>query len=124
MPDTAGFDISGFPGVQLGLLYLIGLVVLLLCIWGVIKIAEANRDRAKTPQEKLMGKLGRVLSPIGPTQQGKIHVFGEIWDALADDESQQELIQPPAEVRVVGINATDSQVLRVIPLSRSGLETD
>ena len=111
-------DISGFPVLQLGLLYFVGLVVLLLCIWGVIKIAETNRFRAKTPQEKLIGKLGRVLSPIGATQQGKVHVFGEIWNALADDGMDEELIHPPNEVRVVGIDTTDSQVLRVIRLSR------
>jgi len=111
-------DISGFPGLQLGLLYLVGLIVLVLCIWGIVKIAETNRHRAKTPQEKLIGKLGRALSPIGPTQQGKVHVFGEIWDALAEDVSEQELIHPPTEVRVVGIDATDSQVLLVVRLSR------
>jgi len=111
-------DISGFPVLQLGLLYFMGLVVLLLCIWGVIKIAETNRFRAKTPQEKLIGKLGRVLSPIGTTQQGKVHVFGEIWNALADDVLDEELIHPPDEVRIAGIDATDSQVLRVIRLSR------
>lgn len=111
-------DISGFPGLQLGLLYLVGLIVLVLCIWGIVKIAEANRHRAKTPQEKLIGKLGRVLSPIGPMQQGKVHVFGEIWDALADDASEPELIQPPAEVRIVGIDETDTQVLLVVRLSR------
>jgi len=117
MPETQ--DLSMLP---VGWVLTLILIVLVLCIWAIAKVTEANQHRARTPREKLIGELGRVLSPISATRRGKVKVFGETWDAQAvESESPNdspELLHPKEEVRIVGFDAVDSQVLLVSRLQR------
>lgn len=112
------------PGIKdllllpLGWLLLLILLVVGFCVWAIAKVAEANQKRALSPQEKLIGELGRVLSAVSPEQPGKVHVFGEIWDALPENMADFEPIAPQTEVRIVGIDAIDPRILRVTRLRR------
>jgi membrane protein implicated in regulation of membrane protease activity len=113
MPDTQ--DVSLLP---LGWTLVLILLFMVLCVWAIVKISEANEKRALSPQEKLIGELGRVLSPITPHQPGKVKVFGETWDALPENSADSEPIAPQTEVRIVGIDAVDPKILRVARLLR------
>ena len=59
----------------------------------------AQRRPAVTGIAGMIGEAGRAVTPIGPTQPGRVAVHGEIWDATA--------VQPVAEgarVRVIAID--------------------
>lgn len=113
MPETQ--ELSNLSPVWL--LVAIALVILL-CAWAIKKIMDASQQRALTPQEKLIGQLGKALSPISETQTGKVRVYGEIWDALPDESAGNKEIMPQSEVRITAIDAINPQIVRVTPLIR------
>jgi membrane protein implicated in regulation of membrane protease activity len=113
MPETSDFSL-----LPLGLLGLLIIIFLVLCVWAASKIAETNQKLPLKPREKLINQLGRVISPVSTLQPGKIHVFGEIWDALSADPVEDDPIARKTEVRVVGVDAVNSQILRVTRLVR------
>ncbi|PYR22550.1 MAG: serine protease [Acidobacteria bacterium] len=67
----------------------------------------AQRRPAVTGIAGMIGEAGRAVTPIGPTQPGRVAVHGEIWDATA--------VQPVAEGARVRIIAIDGLRVTVHP---------
>ncbi len=77
-----------------------------LVLW---KIMKARRIKAKDPYQKMIGQLGRVTLAIEPSRPGKVKVYGETWDAEAE-----EALSEGVEVKVVEVNPQDHRVLKVV----------
>jgi membrane protein implicated in regulation of membrane protease activity len=105
-----GLGLSWLPMLVLGLL---GIVFIGLCAWGLVKVLEVLDKPSSGPKQKLINQLGRVLTPVGENQRGKVLVMGEIWNALSSDRLGDTLIPKDMEIRVTGFDAIDPQVLRV-----------
>jgi membrane-bound serine protease (ClpP class) len=67
----------------------------------------AQRRPAVTGIAGMIGEAGQAVTPIGPTQPGRVAVHGEIWDATA--------VQPVAEGARVRIIAIDGLRVTVHP---------
>ena len=104
--------------LTLAILLVLIAILVLLCLWGIVKVAEVFREPSLSPQEKVMHQIGRVLSPVSATITGKVRVYGEIWDALAANSAEPETLPVETEVRVVGIDPVNPQVLHVVRLER------
>lgn len=69
---------------------------------------KRSEGRPKTNAEGLIGRTGRVVEPIqGKTKLGRIAIDGDIWQAMAGDDSVFE------EGCQVIITAVDSIILTV-----------
>lgn len=112
MPEISDFSLL-HPGSHSSLLWVLIVIFIALCVWAIVKIMEATRKAPQTSQEKLINQLGRVIAPISSTKPGKVHVFGEIWDALSADPAEHGPIVPKTEVRVVGMDTVNPKRLRV-----------
>ncbi len=67
----------------------------------------AQRRPAVTGIAGMIGEAGQAVTPIGPTQPGRVAVHGELWDATA--------VQPVAEGARVRIIAIDGLRVTVHP---------
>lgn len=103
----------GFALLPMVVLALLGIVFIALCIWGLIKVLEVLDRPSPGPRQKLINQLGRVLTPVGENQRGKVLVMGEIWNALSADTLEGDMLPKDSEVRVTGFDEVDPLVLRV-----------
>jgi membrane-bound serine protease (ClpP class) len=60
---------------------------------------QAQRTKAVTGAEGLVGEIGRALSEIRPDRAGQVSVHGEIWRATS-----QQPLRPSTPVRIVAID--------------------
>lgn len=67
--------------------YVVGVAVVLggLTVFMLYKVLKTYKRHSTGPHEKVIGQVGRVVVPIEPGGRGKVHVFGEIWDATANE---------------------------------------
>ncbi len=85
----------------------------LLTAFVINKVVKTYRNRPVTdPAQKLVGKVGRTMTPIEAGGRGKIRVYGEIWDATATQD-----LAAGDEVRVLGFEPGESRLLAVAPHS-------
>lgn len=78
---------SPLPELQLGLAFIVplmlgfGAVVLFLVRLAV----QAQRQRATTGPQGMLGERGQAVSAIGPAQAGRVSTRGEIWHATSNE---------------------------------------
>ncbi|HSC28816.1 MAG TPA: nodulation protein NfeD [Vicinamibacterales bacterium] len=105
---------SPLPELQVGasLVVPVTLAVSALILFLVRLGVQAQRRRAVTGEEGMIGRTGQAVTAIEPGKGGSVQTFGEIWTATAP-----EPISAGEIVRVVGL---DGLVLTVRPV-RSGV---
>lgn len=91
----------------------LGTVVLMLLAFIVHKVGQAYSNPVKGPRRKLIGQLGKIVTPIGHGQRGKVLVYGEIWDAECHSLAEGESLEKDVEVQVSGFHDIDPRVLKV-----------
>ncbi len=96
--------------VSLDVVLSVAVTTVLVVVFLMTMVVRAHRRQVRTGMEGLIQERGTARTELAP--RGKVHVHGEIWDAVADAP-----IPPGSEVVVVG---TDGMVLRVRPGSAPG----
>jgi membrane-bound serine protease (ClpP class) len=78
---------SPAPELQLSLSLVLSVVVGFTTIAAaLIRLALKSQTIASvTGVEGLIGETGRAIEAIAPGAPGRIHVHGEIWNAIADE---------------------------------------
>jgi membrane-bound serine protease (ClpP class) len=76
--------------------------------WLLWYVMKTYRHKPQTIEDKLLNQRGRVVADIPAGGRGKVRVYGEVWDAVADAE-----ILKDQEVTVVGTEPGNHRVLRV-----------
>jgi membrane-bound serine protease (ClpP class) len=78
---------SPAPELQLSLSLVLSVVLGFTAIAAfLVRLAlKAQTAPAVTGVEGLIGETGRALEPIAPGRPGRVHVHGEIWNAIAND---------------------------------------
>lgn len=74
-------------GVSLSVLLPVTVVVALITIFLLTLAIRAHRVKPTTGQEGLIGMIGIAKTDIKP--EGKVFVFGELWDAYSDEPINQ-----------------------------------
>ncbi len=99
------FDIGSEVGLQLSLRVLIPTVVLVSGFFVVVAsfAFRAQISKVRTGFQGLIGEIGIVQKALSP--EGKIHVHGELWNAISD-----EVIEEGAKVKVISV---ENLVLKV-----------
>ena len=89
--------------------WLLALVVstLLLLVGLLVHLMVQSRQKAKTRLEQVMGKLGRVTSPIAVV--GVVQMESETWTAIT---GHRELIKRGEIVEVVGLQGLSLKVIK------------
>lgn len=86
----------------MGSLFFVSLALALIVAVGVaVAVARANRGRAVTGREGMIGEVGVVRRPITASKEGMVFVHGELWRALPEDPAGTP-IDTGSEVEVVG----------------------
>lgn len=100
------FD-SPLPGGSVPLTTIITMAVLLLAFVFIVvrAVIKVHRTQVTTGREGLVGMTGPALTDFDGQGRGTVRVYGEIWDAVTDQE-----LRKGDEVVVLGI---DGMVLRV-----------
>ena len=60
-------------------------------------VVKSRRSFVHTGMESLVGEFAEVREPVGKDKEGKVFVFGELWNAKTD--ADREI--PPKAVVVV-----------------------
>lgn len=76
-------------------------------IFLIIIAIRSQAGRVRTGGEGLVGEAGTARTPLNP--EGKVFVFGEIWDAVADEDI-------PAGSKIKVVEMLDNLKLEVIKL--------
>ena len=78
---------SPAPELQLSLGLILSVVLGFTAIAAfLVRLAlQAQRAAPVTGVEGLIGETGRAIEPIAPGTQGRVHVHGESWSAVAND---------------------------------------
>jgi membrane-bound serine protease (ClpP class) len=78
---------SPAPELQLSLGLILSVVLGFTAIAAfLVRLAlQAQRTAPVTGVEGLIGETGRAIEPIAPGTQGRVHVHGESWSAVAND---------------------------------------
>lgn len=109
---------SPLPELQLGLAFIIplmlgfGTVVLFLVRLAV----QAQRQRATTGPQGMLGEHGKAISTFGPGESGRVATRGEIWHATSN-----ELIAEGEQVEVLGVEGLTLHVRRAGDHARGAL---
>lgn len=79
---------SPVPELRVSFLVLIPVVAAFAAIilFLVALALRAFKNPVMTGDESLVGQVGAVSQPLGPGRPGKVFVFGEYWEATADEE--------------------------------------
>ncbi len=109
---------SPLPELQLGLAFIIplmlgfGTVVMFLVRLAV----QAQRQRATTGPQGMLGGHGKAMSAFGPGESGRVATRGEIWHATSN-----ELIAEGEPVEVLGVEGLTLHVRRADDHARGAL---
>ena len=97
------------PGVVVGLDFI--LPVALVVAAGILLLGRlalrAQRQKPVTGRDGLVGRRGRVRTPLAPATPGTVDVHGEIWQAISD--------VPVGVGEFVRVAALDGLTLTVVP---------
>ena len=77
-------DQAPYFGVDWPVVAGVGVVALLFLAFVIRAVARARRRPVSIGPEELVGAVGRVVSPLSP--QGQVRVHGEIWKARTEGE--------------------------------------
>lgn len=84
------------------LFLLVSLALALIAAVGIaVAVARANRGRAVTGREGMIGEVGTVRRPVAASKEGMVFVHGELWRALPEDPAAAPM-EPGTEVEIVG----------------------
>ena len=72
------------PGVSLSVILPVTVVMALVTVFLVTLVIRAHRVKPFTGDAGLVGLVGIAKTAINP--DGKVFVFGELWDAHSDEE--------------------------------------
>jgi membrane-bound serine protease (ClpP class) len=72
-------------------------------------VVKAHRARPTTGMEGMVGLVGIAKSPLGPKKPGKVYIHGEYWNAISDDD-----IQENEEVQVLEVKNFRMKVKRAL----------
>jgi membrane-bound serine protease (ClpP class) len=108
---------SPLPELQIGLQFI---VPLMLGFAGVVLFlvrlaVGAQRQRATTGTQGMIGERGRALSTIGPGEMGRVATHGEIWHAVSNRP-----IQPGEDIEVLAVSGLTLHVRPVQPRPEGG----
>lgn len=107
------FDLIARYPIESLLILLLAVLTAFLCWLAAIKVIEIYRMRHWGPHRVLLNQLARVVTPISMERPGKVHVYGEIWDAICEDLPAGESIAEGTEVQVIGFDRLDPRRLKV-----------
>ncbi len=93
---------------DVGIPWYIFLFVGTLLVFLIFKGAQALTLKPVDPRQKVLSQLGRVVAPITPGHVGKVVVYGETWDAIADTA-----LDINQSVQVVGFSDANPRIIRV-----------